>query len=87
MAENFRLQFENLYPKRPRLFIAPKNEAEIGKVICTYIQPTLLPLKDFYDWDRIADFTKSYVLIKCLESPTDLPESMFSSTKVVKERV
>ena len=38
LAENYRLQYENLFPSRSPLFIAPKNEAGIEKVISTFVQ-------------------------------------------------
>ena len=38
LAENYRLQYENLFPSRSPLFIAPKNEAGIEKVIPTFVQ-------------------------------------------------
>ena len=41
LAENYRLQYENLFPSRSPLFIAPKNEAGIEKVISTFVQVDL----------------------------------------------
>ena len=43
LAENYRLQYENLFPSRSPLFIAPKNEAGVEKVIPTFVQ-----VKSFY---------------------------------------
>lgn len=38
LAENYRLQYENLFPSRSPLFIAPKNEAGNEKVVSTFVQ-------------------------------------------------
>ena len=87
LAENFRQQYAHLYPTRTPLLLAPLNEADVEKVICTYVKPSLLEYSGFYDWATIADFIKDFLTMRLLEKPTELPITISSPQTVIQNQV
>ena len=83
IAANFRQQYSELYPTRMPLLIAPKNEAAIEKVVCTFIRPCLLEYTEFYNWESIAAFIKDYLTPMNLENATELPTQLSSPQTII----
>ncbi|XP_062503409.1 dynein regulatory complex subunit 7-like isoform X2 [Corticium candelabrum] len=85
-AENFRRQFVQLYRDRKPLYLAPKNDCGVEKLVCTSIRPTQLPYKELYDVDGCAQFLADYVDYLPLENPTELPQRLKSPYSVLHEQ-
>ncbi len=64
LAENFRQQYAFLYPNRMSLLLAPTNEANTEKVICTYVIPTLIRYVNFFEWQDIANYIRNVFKIR-----------------------
>ena len=64
LAENFRQQYAFLYPNRMPLLLAPTNEANTEKVICTYVIPTLIRYVNFFEWQDIANYIRNAFNLK-----------------------
>ncbi len=71
-VENFKNQFQYIYPNRKTLLLAPFNECGIPKFVCTTIRPTTLKFSSFYDWRECAQFVSDYLQFEPLKTPTDL---------------
>lgn len=70
-VENFKKQFQYIYPDRRPLFLTPLNECAVEKFVCTTIRPTTLQFSDVYDWEMCARFVSEYLQFEALKSPTD----------------
>jgi hypothetical protein len=77
--KNFRLIYD---PNRP-LLIAPVNECEVKKFICSTIRPTLLPFTELYDWKPCAEFVSNFIEYEELEIPNQLPDYIPSPGNVL----
>ncbi len=44
--DNFRAQFEEVFPRRRPLLLTAKNEAGVEKFVCTTIRPTQVPYRE-----------------------------------------
>lgn len=86
-VDNFRVQFESLYPSRRPLMLVPQNELGVPKFVCTTVRPSQLPYKDLYEADKAASFVSDFVRYELLEDPTVPPEVLPSPTTVLKWRV
>jgi len=83
-VRHFERQFENLYPKRRPLLLAPRNECGMRKFICTSLRPTQLPYQDLYDYDKCAKFVADFITYEPLELATSLPQHMPSPSAVIE---
>ena len=71
-VENFKGQFQYIYPDRKQLFLQPYNECGIPKFVCTTVRPTKLKFSQFYDWRECAQFVSDYLQFEQLKNPTEL---------------
>ncbi|XP_078262293.1 dynein regulatory complex subunit 7 [Rhinoraja longicauda] len=85
-AENFRQQYEYLYPDRKPLLLSPLNECQIQKFVSTTLRPTLLNHKELYTWKGCAAFVSDFLIVDSLDPITDVPSYLFSSTTVLKRQ-
>jgi len=63
---NFRTQFNKLFPGRRRLFLTAPNEYGVEKFVCTTLRPTLLPhrwtrgsIASCFDYEACSDVQQS----------------------------
>lgn len=70
-VDNFKKQFQYIYPDRRPLFLTPINECAMEKFVCTTIRPTTLQFSEIYDWEKCARFTSEYLQFQPLKSATD----------------
>ena len=78
--------FDSTQCCRP-LFLTPKNEAGVRKLVCTTLRPTLLPHTDLYDLPGIAQFVASYFAYEPLTDPVHYPEYLPSPSSVISWQV
>ncbi len=71
-VENFKSQFQYIYPDRKSLFLAPFNECGVSKFLCTTIRPTILKYSQLYDWKSCAQFVSEYLQFEPIKNPTEL---------------
>ena len=45
-VDNFRAQFQDVFPRRRPLFLTAKNEAGVEKFVCTTLRPTQVPYRE-----------------------------------------
>ncbi|RNA42987.1 dynein regulatory complex subunit 7 isoform X1 [Brachionus plicatilis] len=83
-VDNFKTQFQYIYPDRKTLFMAPYNECGIEKFVCTTIRPTILKFSKLYDWKECAQFVADYLQFRLLKEPTELPQILYSPTHTLK---
>jgi len=86
LAENFRQQYAFLYPNRMSLLLAPTNEANTEKVICTYVIPTLIRYVNFFEWQDIANYIRDALTVRPLREPTVLPTQLYSPSSTLKNQ-
>jgi hypothetical protein len=70
-VDNFKRQFQYVYPDRRPLILTPLNECGVEKFVCTTIRPTTLAFSDIYDWEQCARFVSDYLQFEALPSPTE----------------
>lgn len=75
-AQDFQRVFEELYPHRRPLYLAPRNECGAAKVVCTTLRPTQLNYTELYDLDAAAQFVADYLGYEELEDPLVRPERL-----------
>ncbi|XP_069773299.1 dynein regulatory complex subunit 7 isoform X2 [Narcine bancroftii] len=85
-AENFRQQYEYLYPDRKPLLLSPLNECRIQKFVSTTLRPTLPNHKELYTWKGCAEFVSDFLIVDPLDPITNVPSYLFSSTTVLKRQ-
>ncbi|XP_062930043.1 dynein regulatory complex subunit 7 isoform X1 [Mobula hypostoma] len=85
-AENFRQQYEYLYPDRKPLLLSPLNECKIQKFVSTTLRPTLTNHKELYTWKGCAEFVSDFLIVDSLDPVTDVPDYLFSPTTVLKHQ-
>ena len=69
------------------LFLTPKNEAGVRKLVCTSLRPTLLPHTDLYDLPGIVQFVTSYFAYEPLDNPVHYPDYLPSPSSVISWQV
>ncbi|KAJ3367026.1 hypothetical protein GGF32_000087 [Allomyces javanicus] len=79
-VDNFRRQYQTLFPHRKDLFLTPENEFGVKKCVCTTIRPSQLGLKDLYGYRSCARFVADYVAYEPLDPPFELPTKLASPT-------
>lgn len=85
-VENFKRQFQYIYPDRRYLFLSPLNECGIEKFVCTSIRPTALQFSKIYDWHECAKFVSEYLQFEPLKDPCEYPPCLWSLTKTLKDQ-
>lgn len=60
-VENFKKQFQYIYPDRKSLYMMPYNECGVAKFVCSYVRTTTLKFSQFYDWRECAQFVADYL--------------------------
>jgi hypothetical protein len=70
-VENFKKQFQYIYPDRRPLFLTPLNECGVEKFSCTTIRPTTLQFSEVYDWEKCSRFVSEYLQFEALPNSTD----------------
>lgn len=83
-VDNFKTQFQYIYPDRKTLFMAPYNECGIEKFVCTTIRPTVLKFSKLFDWKECAQFVADYLQFRPLKEPTEFPQILYSPTHTLK---
>ncbi|CAM9659426.1 unnamed protein product, partial [Ectocarpus sp. 12 AP-2014] len=81
---NFRVQFDKLYPGRRRLFLTAPNEYGVEKFVCTTLRPTLLPYREIYDLEKCSEFVTNFLHYEPLERPTEPPSFLPSPGQVLE---
>ncbi|XP_029464781.1 dynein regulatory complex subunit 7 [Rhinatrema bivittatum] len=84
MVENFRKQYAYLYLDREPLFLSPLNECNLEKFVSTTVRPTLLPFSKLYSWDECAQFVATYLTMRPLHFPNELPSYLYSPTTTLR---
>lgn len=69
------------------LFLTPKNEAGVRKLVCTTLRPTLLPHTDLYDLPGIVQFVASYFAYEPLANHVHYPDFLPSPSSVISWQV
>lgn len=69
------------------LFLTPKNEAGVRKLVCTTLRPTLLPHTDLYGLPGIVQFVASYFAYEPLANPVHYPDFLPSPSSVISWQV
>eukprot|EP01138_Halocafeteria_seosinensis_P000495 gb/GECG01000509.1/.p1 GENE.gb/GECG01000509.1/~~gb/GECG01000509.1/.p1 ORF type:complete len:1062 (+),score=173.97 gb/GECG01000509.1/:1-3186(+) len=85
--ENFRAQFQQLFPDRKRPFLTAKNEAGVEKLVCTSLHPTQLPYKELYHLRPCAQFIANYLRYEPLADPTSTVKYVCSPNLILGWRV
>ena len=86
-VENFRRQYVGIFPNRAPLFLFPKNECGIRKLICSTIRPTQLPYKELYDIRSCSQFVAGFLNFEPLADPFAVPKIMPSPTMILDTQV
>ena len=82
-VKDFNSNFTRLFPERSPLFLTTRNEFGVEKFVCTSVRPTQLQYREMYDVKKCATFVAHYLDYEPLESPTEPPSSLPSSTQVL----
>ena len=70
-VDNFKSQFQYIYPDRKPLFMSPYNECGISKFVCSSLRPTTMKFSQIYDWSQCAQYVSDYLQFVPLDSATD----------------
>ncbi len=81
-VDNFKKQFQYIYPDRRPLFLTPINECAVEKFVCTTIRPTTLQFSEIYDWEKCARFVSEYLQFQPLKSSTDYVNSQIFISRI-----
>ncbi|CAI2364809.1 unnamed protein product [Moneuplotes crassus] len=76
--------FKICYDTSRLLLLAPKNECEIRKFICTTLRPTKLPYTELYEWKDCAEFISNFLEYEELSPPDKLPEYIPSPCNIIE---
>jgi hypothetical protein len=79
----YKRQFKVIYDPLRKLLLAPKNERNIRKFICTTIRPTKLPFTKLYEWENCSKFVSEFIEYEELFEPDKFPEVIPSPTNVL----
>ncbi|KAJ0405407.1 hypothetical protein ATCC90586_009446 [Pythium insidiosum] len=83
---NFQRQFEQLFPKRQKLYLFPPNERGMIKFVCTTLRPSLLPYRDLYDAQALARFLAGVIEYEPLADPVTPPRCLPSPAFTLRWR-
>lgn len=65
------------------MLLAPKNECDKRKFICTTIRPTKLPFVELYDWEKCSKFIADFLEYEELMNPDEYPDRIPSPANVL----
>jgi len=82
-VQAFARKYQAAFPFRTRLFILPKNEYGVRKLVCTTLRKSLLPYRDVYDMQDLATFVCRYMQFEPLENDDEYPTTTPSPTQVL----
>lgn len=82
-VRHFNSNFKRLYPKRKPLFLISRNEYGVEKFVSTTVRPTLMPFREVYDVEKIAEFCANYLDFEPLEVPDEPPSCLPSPAQVL----
>ncbi|KAH8406514.1 hypothetical protein KR215_003942 [Drosophila sulfurigaster] len=86
-AENFRKQFVLGHPKRRAMVLAPPNECNVQKFVCTTIRPTAFAYSELISSvEEIAKFVADFVQYEPMEDPINLPTRLISPDTLLRKR-
>ncbi|KAH8417308.1 hypothetical protein KR222_008691 [Zaprionus bogoriensis] len=86
-AENFRKQFVLTYPRRRALVLAPPNECNVQKFVCTTIRPTAFVYPELISSvEEISKFVSDFIRYEQMEDPINLPTRMISPDTLLRKR-
>ena len=80
----YQRHFKVIYDPCRELLIAPFNECNKRKFICTTIRPTKMPFTELYDYKKCAKFISDYMQYEELDRPNRLPEMIPSPANVLE---
>ena len=80
---DFEKQFEIIYNPDRKLLLAPLNECQVRKFICTTIRPTQLPYTKLYEWGACAKFVADFLEYEELDVDMENPENPPTLPKVI----
>ncbi|XP_047441931.1 dynein regulatory complex subunit 7 isoform X2 [Mugil cephalus] len=86
IADNFQRQYSHLCPDRKPLLLCPVNECGVKKFVSTSLRPTPTTHCELYTWQGCAAFVADFLSLEPLETPTELPRHLFSSTSVLQNQ-
>ncbi|XP_013106494.1 coiled-coil domain-containing protein lobo isoform X1 [Stomoxys calcitrans] len=85
-AENFRHQFAlNNHKSRP-LVLAPPNECNVQKFVCTTIRPTSFLNIDLRSIEGIASFVADFIIYEPFDDTIHFPNRLISPATILKRR-
>ena len=84
-VDNFKKQFQYIYPDRRPLFLTPINECAVEKFVCTTIRPTILKFSETNDWEKCARFVSEYLQFQPLKNATDYVFEFLFNFKIKKK--
>ncbi|KAI3383038.1 hypothetical protein SNEBB_006892 [Seison nebaliae] len=85
-VDNFKQQYEFLYPDRRPLLLTPVNECGIPKFVSLTIKGTIMPYIELESWSNAAAFVADFLNMEPLECVHDLPKKLFSPTYIINEQ-
>ncbi|MEW5310705.1 MAG: hypothetical protein WDW38_002476 [Sanguina aurantia] len=78
--------FEELYPHRRPLYLTPKNECSVPKLVCSTIRPSQLLYTELYDLEGCCSFVADFLAYEALEDPLHPPEYLPSPMSVLNHQ-
>ncbi|KAG2491059.1 hypothetical protein HYH03_010505 [Edaphochlamys debaryana] len=85
-VQDFQRIFEELYPYRRPLYLAPRNECGLPKFVCTTLRPSQLVYTELYDLDGAAQFVADFLAYEPLEDPLHPPDTLPSPMSILDWR-
>lgn len=83
-VQEYERHFKICYDTTRPLLLAPKNECEIRKFICTTLRPTKLPYTELYEWKDCAEFISNFLEYEELNPPDKIPEYIPSPKNIIE---
>ena len=80
----YQRQFKIIYNPLRELLLAPLNECNKRKFICSTIRPTKLPYTELKEYRGCANFVANYLEYEELAVPNKLPEVIPSPSNVLE---
>ncbi|CAG9466922.1 unnamed protein product [Pedinophyceae sp. YPF-701] len=80
---SFQRLFGEIYPRRRPLFLTPRNELGVHKLVCTTLRPSKLAYSELYNLPSCAHFVSEFIKYEPLENPVQYPAYLPSPTSVI----
>ncbi|KAL0223856.1 hypothetical protein P9112_003246 [Eukaryota sp. TZLM1-RC] len=81
--KHFDKQFRQLFPGRRKLLLAPFDESNNPRVICSQFRPTQLPYSELYYAESAAQWVSDFINITPLSDSTEPPTHLLSPQTVL----